>query len=424
MRKGKFMKGNLLWLAAVLVGCSAPVVVPPTLTPPTVTRIDAAVVPATMAPPKTVVSSAMQPVALSVVGGVVAAATGDQVLVLKDAAFTALGVGAPGESMTLGTVRALSRRSDAAWVATSEGLFHTSEGRLLKSPLSPSLAGLTVTAVDSFLNGTAEELWLTTSGGLQFVSAGLMREVQVQFDGAMITTHAAVAVAPSKALVAAGSHLFLVDLTANVATWLAKDIGTVFRTARAASGAAYVATSTGLYTRAADGTFAVRTFVASGTPAQVTDVNADYEALVAVVNKELVEVPATGAPQSLASFTAPKTLTLARDARKNTFVLDGADVVRVQTGLPDGVAAVSFAADVKPFLAAHCTACHKNPVSGYAAPPGDFTDYAYAKAKAATIVTRLKSPAGAGVMPPDDFEVLFSSQYAVVVNWVNQGMKP
>src|SRR5438132_326224 len=68
-----------------------------------------------------------------------------------------------------------------------------------------------------------EELWLTTTHGVERAKAGVLSGVEVSFNG-MVKPDLAVAFDSDKALLIAGANAFSVDLSAATAGWEITDL--------------------------------------------------------------------------------------------------------------------------------------------------------------------------------------------------------
>lgn len=390
-------------------------VVPAEVKDPVVTSIDGALE-AGPAATRTPVTMAATPTALSFSAGELTVVTADT-LFQRSASSGALApvpVGGPGEAMSSGPVRFVSRRgADGLWVVADSGLFHPAQGRLLRSPISADLAGVTVQAIDSWGEGAAEELWLTTGSGIQHVKAAKLRAIQIEFPklGALGVPALAIGAGPGQAVVVAKEQAFFIDLGADTAAWIAKDVGTLKAWARSEDGTVMLATSTGLYERAKSGAVKRRTLGG----AALEDVVSVQGAVLISAGGKVARLEA-GVFKTFGELAAPRARGLQVDAAGDTFALDGAVLVKLATGRP-----TSFATDVKPFMAAHCNTCHVAGTTG--SPVIDFGDYATAKTYSATVLKRLKAE-GIAPMPPANTEVLFAADYAVVLKWVAGGMQP
>ena len=404
---------SLLTMTLLAAGCGpTTVVVPPEVKDPVVTEV-AGGLEAGPAVTQAPVTMAATPVALSFAGGELAVVTADAVMKRSASAGTLapIPVGSAGETMATGPVHFVWRRgADSLWVVADNGLFHTLDGRLLKSPLSADLAGMTVTAIDGYGEGPSEELWLTTSEGVQHVKAMQLNAVTVEFPklGALGNPVLAIGAGAGEALIVAKGQVFHVALATKKAEWVAKDIGTLNAWARTDDGDVMLATSAGLYTRTKAGEMKHRAIVA-------TDVVGALGTVLIAAEGKIARLEGTTF-KTFGDVTAPRARGLQLDAAGDTFALDGSALIKLSTAKP-----TSFAIDVKPFFVAHCNTCHVARPTEY--PPLDFGKYDVAKSYAVTVVKRLKAE-GVAPMPPANTEVLSAAEYAVVLKWVAGGMQP
>ncbi len=405
-----------LLILTMLAACGPQtMVVPPEVKDPVVATVEGALEMGTAAMRSPVTMSAT-PIALSYSAGELTVVTADALFqrAAGSGSLTAVPVGAPGEEMTTGPVKFVWRRgAEGLWVVAGGGLFHVLDGRLLKSPVTMDLTGLTITAVDGYGEGANEELWLTTTTGIQHVKASVMRSVEIEFPkmGALGVPALAIGAGKDQAVIVAKEQAFFVDLAVSKVSWIAKDIGALKAWARTDDGAVMLATSTGLYERAKSGEVKHRTL---GGVAADDVVSALGTVLISAGGK--VARFEGGAFKTFGTLVAPRARGLQIDAAGDTFALDAEVLVKLATGKP-----TSFAADVKPFMVAHCNTCH---LTGAAySPIIDFSDFTKAKNYAALVVKRLKAE-GVAPMPPANTEVLSAADYAVVLKWVAGGMQP
>ena len=343
-------------------------------------------------------------------------ATADGVLQLQGTSFVALPVGAAGEAMSTGAVHFLAPRSTGLLAVAEGGLFHDWEGHLLRSPLSDSLAMVSVQAIDAFGSGGAEELWLVEAGALSHVANGHRATLTLQDGAASQTVDVAVAAGANKAVVSSGDRLYRLDLAANTAAALAAQVPTISAFAHADDGTVYLATVGGLITVRTDDTVTLTTFAADGAAGQaVSDVAVLDSELFAVSGGRLVTRGATGFT-TVANVAAPIARGLTIDSHGAVFAVDGAVLARLSSDRP-----VSFATDVKPFMNAHCQSCHATGLQY--APIRAFDTLEVSSQYADLIIKRLKAD-GTAPMPPPNSEVLTPDQYAVVLRWVQGGKQP
>lgn len=332
-------------------------------------------------------------------------------------AFAPLPVGTPEAPAAVAAVTSIAPRGDGVLLSSPQGLFHDRDGRLLRSPLSDGFAMDAVRAVDVVGSGGGEVLWVTTDEVVR-VARG-RREALTLADAAESgALQVVVGEGEARALVVQGASLYRVDAAAKTVTVLARGVAQVTGFTRGPSGEVLLGTAEGLLSVGADGVVTRRTLAAEGAAAApvVGVTRAGAATLIATSTQVLQAVGATTVV--LADVAAPKAHALARTGDGDTWLVDGAALVRLTSQVDP--TAPSFERDVKPFMAAHCASCH---VSGASyAPVIDFERYGVAKTYAARTVARLKDTAAP--MPPASTEVLTPAQYDVVVRWAQEGMLP
>lgn len=353
------------------------------------------------------------PLALGVArGGLWVAVSGGAVARSGDA-FTAVPVGAPGEAMATGAVTTLARRGEGLLLWAAEGLFHDADGRLLRSPLSDSLAGEQIRALDSHGSGANEEIWLVNATGLLVARQGSLLSLDVRFKDAPVRFVAVAGVGQGRAVAFAENEAFEVDAAASTVTWAATGLGQVREATRSDDGTVFVATEKGLWRRDGMGAWAQLTLTADGqAPAAVSAVASGLGQLLVASQGKIAKRVGEG----FTTFGAlnAKAHGLALDAQGATWVSDGTTLTSLSSAAP----AVSFETQVKPFFQAHCMSCHATQIPVIA-----LTDYATASAMADLVSKRLRAD-GTRPMPPPETEVLTSDQYAVVLQWIAQGKAP
>ncbi len=425
-RRSVFLMRHLLGSVVVLsLGCgSAPTtMIVPLEAPPAPTVVTGA--PAEGTPlPKTAATSTAAVTALFRLGDT-AAALRDGTLVFADpqsAALTPVPVGASGEAMSLTSIRTVTPRGTGVWVLASEGLFHSADGRLLRSPLSDSLDVSTVADVLSFGSGADEALWVRmTSGSLAQLKNGKKTEVSFSLNGAVVTgAQWLVPAGADRALVATSAkELFRVDLAASSVKRIAVSLPTVTLSATEADGTVHLATQAGLFTVKPDDSVTQTTFAAEGaTPLPVTDVESVEGQLYAVVGSKLLK-RVNGAFVAVQTLTAAAPRAVTQVANGDVLAIDSQALFALKAPAQTGP---SFATDVKPFIVAECQqACHSNGANY--APIRRYDDYTTARANAALLVKRVTAD-GTSPMPPASYKVLSASQYAPLVQWAQGAQLP
>lgn len=345
--------------------------------------------------------------------GAVTVLDGAQVRQRSGADFAVLAVGAPGEPTLPGAVKAVSRRGAGVMLAATGGFFHDAPGRLLRAPVSDDFAMTELRFVDA-VEGA---LWVTTSTDAVRVLDGHKETVRLNDPDESGAVQAVVGRSATAALVVKGASLYAVDLAARTVTTLARGLGTI--TALDHRGdVVLLGSSEGLLEVAADGAVTRRTFSATAETAQaVVDVEVVGETTLVTTPSQILSVHPTNAVV-LADVTLPWPDALTQDASGDVWFLDGPQLVRLSTSVV--VPPPSFAADVKPFMTAHCRSCHATGANY--APQLNLENYAVAKSWAARSVARLTDTTAP--MPPVNTEVLSPAQYDVVVRWVEGGLLP
>jgi len=285
----------------------------------------------------------------------------------------------------------------------------------LLSPFSQTIAGMSVTSLDSFGVGDAEELWLVGDGTAAHAGAGEL--ITLHIGGTTGAPDLAVAVDAGRAIIAVAGTAYLVDLAKLEATAIADHLGQVNGFDRSEDETVYLATESGLLARSRAGDVTLWTFAPAGSGAQnVFSVSAVYGALLAATSQSVLQVQ-TNDSSRVASAAAPaRGRALSLDANGDAWLADQGKLYRLLTGKP-----VSFATDVKPFFDLHCMVCHRTGANG--APVRNFDDFETAKSFSSTIVRRLQA-IGVPPMPPTSAETLTASDYAVVIRWVGGGLQP
>ncbi len=310
-----------------------------------------------------------------------------------------------------GSIQLLTRRSTGVLVVGANGIFHDQGRMLMPSPLNDAFA-TRPRALHAVGEGAAEELWIIT-GELLHLKEGQLWYVRIP--GLIDTPSAVVGIEPGRALVAAGGKLFEVNVDARTAAEVIADVGEVHDVDRSDDGAVWLASDSGLIVRTPEGRVIRHTFVEEGTtPVATFSVSAAQGAPVVTTAQGVVRLEPTG-PVRVADLSGETTRSAVVDAQGDLWTLDGGGLRRWATG-----AAVSYEADVKPFLVQHCADCHS---AGGNAPPINFENYDVVVSKAGVILARLQAE-GAGIMPPASEGLLSPADYAVVVRWIAGGKQP
>jgi len=358
--------------------------------------------------------------ALSVLGGMVAVGTDTGLLAgsrTQPNSLSAVPVLATGSDPTsTGAISLLSRRAGGGLLAYAQnGLFHDSNGSLLLSPFSQTVAGMSITSLDSFGTGDAEELWLVGDGSAAHAGRGQLAMLHIT--GTRDSPQAVAAVDAGRAIIAVEGTAYLVDLATLEASVIADSLGRVNGFDRAEDGTVYLATESGLLARARSGEVSLRTFSPAGSSAQnVLSVSAVYGSLLAATSQSVLQVQASSSSKVSSAAGPARGRALSVDTNGDSWVADQGKLYRLLTGKP-----VSFAADVRPFFDQHCMVCHRTGAQG--APVHDFDDFETAKSFSSLIARRLQA-LGVPPMPPPSAETLTAADYAVVIRWVGGGLQP
>ncbi|MBL8914265.1 MAG: hypothetical protein JNM17_26405 [Archangium sp.] len=323
--------------------------------------------------------------------------------------FEVILVGTTDDARAPGSVRAMTVRGDGVFLAGTNGFFHDAPGRLLRSPLSDSFNMATIRFVD-FTDGA---LWVTTSTEAVRVLDGQRATVKVNDAEESGALQAVVGRSASRALVVKGASLYAVDLVAREVKTLARGLTTVTAISHR-DGVVLLGTDDGLVEVAADDVVSRRTLAAAGANAANI---VDLEGSLVTTSSAVLHVTNASAV-ILSDVASPWPDSLAKDATGDVWFLDGASVTRLTTSIAPPPP--SFAADVRPFFAAHCKSCHATGASY--APVLDLENYGVARTWAQATVRRLTDTLSP--MPPASAEILTPAQYDVVVRWVDGGLLP
>ncbi len=398
--------------ALLLTACTGEIRVPVTPTPVVIRDIEVvSVAPRNSArPDRTTQGTWSAPSALWLQNGAVTVLDGAQVKQRNGTSFTTLSIGTDTTPSEVGTLKALSRRGEGVFFASTGGFFHDAPGRLLRAPLSDDF---TMAAV-RFVDATGAALWVTTATDAYRILNGHREAVRVSDPEETGALQVVAGRTETKALVVLGSSLYAVDLEARTIKPIARGVGTVTAVDHQADGTVLLGTSAGLVTVGTDDVVTRQTFASD---VAIVDVEVIGEVTLISTTSQLLQLTATGSV-ILADLAQPWPDAVTRDAAGDVWVLDGAALVRLSTSVT--VPPPSFAADVKPFMTAHCKSCH---VAGANySPVINLENYATAKQWAWQLVSRLQDTSAP--MPPTSTEVLTPSDYDVVVRWVEGGQLP
>jgi hypothetical protein len=353
------------------------------------------------------------PSALWLQSGEVTVLDGALVRQRAGADFATMTVGTDTDARVPGAVKAVSRRGTGVMLAATGGFFHDAPGRLLRAPVSDDFA------MDSlrFVDVVGSALWVTTSREAVRVLDSHRETVRLNDPEETGAVQAIAGRPDGSALLVKGASLYAIDLSAKSVKTLARGVATV--TAIDHRGAiTLLGTTEGLLEISADDTVTRHTLSTSAETAKaIVDVEVVGETTLVTTNTQVLQLGAI--TTVLADVTQPWPDALTKDGNGDVWFLDGSALVRLSTDAvtppPPG-----FAADVRPFMTAHCRSCHATGASY--APQLDLENYAVAKAWAAQSIRRLTDTSSP--MPPANREVLTPAQYDVVVRWAEGGLLP
>jgi hypothetical protein len=397
----------------------------PQLTPVAVAPVDGA------RPSRTAEGQWSLPATLWLQGGLVTVADGAEVKQRAGAGFATLPVGTADDARTLGAVRALTRRGGGVLLAAQDGFFHDGPGRLLRSPLSQAFTMESVRFVH-VTRFVRETLWVTTATEALRLVDGRREVLRVDDATEPGALQALVGLGDERAVLVKGGTAYLLELDTDTVRPLARGLAAVTAVDGQPDGTALLGTEAGLVRVTREGEVRADTLAAEGEPAQpIVDVEWAQGVVLVTTARQVLRLDPT-APLVLAEVTSPRPHALVRDGAGDVWLIDDGAVVRLGAVTPPveppveppteppTPAAVSFAAEVQPFMAAHCRSCHVGGANY--APIIDLERYQVAKQWAARTVARLTDTLAP--MPPASSGVLTPAQYGVVVRWVEGGMQP
>ncbi|MDP2272593.1 MAG: hypothetical protein Q8N23_24720 [Archangium sp.] len=310
-----------------------------------------------------------------------------------------------------GVVKALSRRGAGVMVAATGGFFHDAPGRLLRAPVSDDFAMSSLRFVD--VVGAA--LWVTTSTDATRVLDGHRETVRINDASETGAVQAIIGRSSTAALLVKGASLYAVDLEARTVKTLARGVGTVTAIDHRGD-VALIGTSEGLLEVATDGSVSRHTLSATDVGQAIVDIEVVGELTLVTTTSQVLQLGAVIVVLADVTQAWPDALT--KDVNGDVWFLDGASLVRLSTSVV--VPPPSFAADVKPFMTAHCRSCHATGANY--APQLNLENYAVARNWAVQSLNRITDTVAP--MPPANREVLTPAQYDVVVRWVEGGLLP
>lgn len=313
-----------------------------------------------------------------------------------------------GEPMSLGEAHTVRpRAAEGAWIAGPAGLFALDAHFVTRSPLSDGLRD--VRDVAEIATGPLAGVWIVDAEGLRWARDGRLDEVALALED---PRHLAIEPTGAFGLVASEAQVVLLEPADGglEATVVDLAFGAV-RALGAADGAAYVAGDNGLFTT--DG--ARWTYYPLG--------GAELDALAID--------PSTGAAWAKAGAVVFRVVDdepvtrFGIGADERHLVVDQlGDVHAVASGalFSRGTGAnrdgVTTFADVKPWLAAHCSQCHRNQTA-------DFEQYDVFIERAEDALARVRAgdmPRCAGSVRCPEAMTLSPDDYAVLEQWIRDGM--
>ncbi|HHH31068.1 MAG TPA: hypothetical protein ENK57_22355 [Polyangiaceae bacterium] len=304
-----------------------------------------------------------------------------------------------------GAVLAIARDDDGSLlVMGGEGLFLLHGDRLLPSPASDVVDGLSVSAL-SAQNG---ELWMATDEGPHRYGAGVLEQWDV--DEAVARPNA-IAARASTVLIAESEDLAELDPNDASHQMIPLDAGQVHDIAVTAEGTYFVATDEGIVVRHPDGRYERHTLSDGGSGTTVTALAVDGAAVVATTSLGVVRFDGQDAV-GLAPLVGAVPSAVAVDAYGHVWTGHDHDLVAHYVGAPS-----SYGSDVAPILVDRCASCHDEGGSG---PPIDFADPQAAIDRADTIIDRVL----AGTMPPAGAIALTGEELSAIVRWYETGQNP
>lgn len=364
-------------------------------------------------PNRTTEGSFSAPTGLWLQAGAATVLDGSRVLRREGSGFKPLAIGTATDPRSPGAIRAVTARQGGVFLAGTEGFFHDAPGRLLRSPLSDAFAMESVRFID-FIDGA---LYVTTATETVRVLQGRREAIRIDDAEEPGALQAVVGRSATRALVVKGASLYAVDLSARSVKTIARALPTV--TALSHRGdVVLLGTTEGLVEVRDDDAVTRRTLAAAGAaPQAIIDVESLGTASLVSTASQVLQVTESGAVV-LADVAQPWPDALAKDAAGDVWFLDGTSVARLSTSVTPS--APSFAADVRPFMQAHCRSCHAGGANY--APVIDLENYGVAKTWAQASLARITDPLSP--MPPASAEILTPAQYDVFVRWVDGGLLP
>lgn len=324
-----------------------------------------------------------------------------------------------GDPASMGRARSIAARAaGGAWVAADAGVFvldalYVSRDRLMTG----------TGAVQDLAEATAgplKGLWLATEDGL-FRRQGDALERDVVPTLAASAAGVAIEQNGNAALVLAGGEIALLEPSGSaiVIDRPPLDAGKI-HAVRGGVGALYAASDGGLLRwRAGRAPRWVRfTLSPQGSPPQkVLAVAVDHATgnVWARIERGLVRLSGDALMLFELSIDGGDAKALAVDQLGDVWVAGAQNLVHLTTGsAPD---AVTFRANLKPWISAHCSECHRNQTL-------DFENYAVFSERAENALARVRSgdmPRCSGGLPCPPAQRLKQEEYSLLEQWIRNG---
>lgn len=359
-------------------------------------------------------------IGLSEEGNVLAIAEGEIFEISRTEATRRSLYAAPGDPTALSTVYGVTpRRAGGAWLAAEAGLFALDTHYVTRSPIEAGAVG--VRAVEEASAGPLEGLWLGTELGVFLSRPDRFERLRISgVEGR--PSGIAVEREGMAALILSGRDVTLLESTRDglVSDLPPIDVGEVSAVV-ASESALYAASDRGLVRwRASDSpAWTLFSLSPSGEP--------PMPVLALAVDPATGDVWARGARTLVRlandALTAFEARTLA-EGEAAWITVDGSGGVwtvassRLERASPsNAIVEVSFARDVRPWISANCSLCHRNQTQ-------NFEDYDVFSEKADIALARVRAgdmPRCAGGLPCPPEQRLAAETYSVLEEWIRAG---
>jgi hypothetical protein len=327
---------------------------------------------------------------------------------------------AEGDDPTaLGAVYAIAPRlAGGAWIAAEKGVFLLDTMFVTKASFGTGSGA--VRSASEVGAGPLQGLWVAGDDGLfRRRGSDLTKYSVANADGAI--TAIAVDAAGSCALAISGGEAILIEASSDETTSDVPplDAGTINAVA-AGTGALYAASDKGIlrYRPSATPKWTRFTLAAEGQPeAKVLSVAVDATGLVWMRTETQIVRLAGDDLSALdgAAITASSLTAIAVDEIGDVWAADAMKLDHIGTG--GGTTAVTFSADLSPWLGMYCTKCHGNQTQ-------NFQDYDVFLPLAEKALERVRAgdmPRCDGGVPCPSDQHLNASQYSVLEQWIRAG---